>query len=112
MPHYHDRHREEDPQHPDDCACRECRPVTMQEHTEPDWEAPPTVECDCSACVAWRVGAYDGPQEPCRRRPPEPLDPNPANDTHLCSGGPEEITDEEWDARAAELGYGEACPNG
>src|SRR4051812_15393342 len=24
----HDRHLEEPPEHPDDCGCRECRPVT------------------------------------------------------------------------------------
>lgn len=50
----HDRHLEEPPEHPDDCACRECLP--------------------CESAV-------------------------PVNDTHRCSGGPEEITDEEWAAR-------------
>lgn len=48
-------------------------------------------DCDCRECthperdrVAVEIMRYG-------------FDRNPHNDTHLCSGGPEEITDDEWE---------------
>jgi hypothetical protein len=136
MPNFHDRYLEEDPVHPDDCACRECREETVaslisddetsvydEKHPDdcacrkclPSAACEHGAECNCDLCTgaadvaaagklshsalldAAREGAALA-DEPLRLS--SRMREIPINDTHRCSGGPEEITDEEWDVRA------------
>jgi len=99
----HDRHLEEPPEHPDDCDCRECthpqRDVEAVEIMRSEISAHPS-DCTCSECTTLTDG--HGPECGCDEclplsRAHDPFHRSPLNDTHRCSGGPEEITDEEWE---------------
>lgn len=91
----HDRHLEEPPEHPDDCGCRDCREETTAMLIAED----ETEEYDSEKHGSF--GEWAGPDG--LDRLAEELEKRvPVNDTHLCSGGPEEITDEEWERWRAE----------